>query len=232
MSYEIMKSTTKNNTWLVFVDTNIFLDFYLEAPSWGISRRKAQHEPIISLETYERIQERRNNNGYLPTRKDIAASFPLRGAVCCSSCGHPFTAGFSKGKYKHYPYYFCQQPKCSEYGKSIPKAKLESELEIVLKTLQPSEKLFRLVAAMFSDAWNAQIEISRNAGKVYKQEAASLEKEISQLVERVMKATSPRVIQAYESRIDVLENKRLVALEKAEINPAPKRALKKCLNSP
>ena len=77
---------------------------------------------------------------------------------------------------------------------------------------------------MFKDAWNAQIEISRSAGKAYKQEAASLEKEINQLVERVMEATSPRVMQAYETRIDALEQKRLIALEKADISPAPKKS--------
>jgi len=30
----------------------------VEAPKWNVSRRKGRHEPLISVETYERIQER------------------------------------------------------------------------------------------------------------------------------------------------------------------------------
>lgn len=52
----------------------------------NISRRKANHEAFISLETFERIQQRRSNNAYLPMRKDINKDFVLRGAACCSEC--------------------------------------------------------------------------------------------------------------------------------------------------
>ena len=131
---------------------------YLEAPSWGVSLRKAQHEPIISLETFEKIQARRNENAYAPTRKDIHRDFPLRGAVCCNSCSSPLTAGWSTGKYKKYPYYFCKKKGCTDYGKTIARAKLEDEFETLLKGLQPTKGLFQIAFAMFKDAWNMQME--------------------------------------------------------------------------
>jgi site-specific DNA recombinase len=68
---------------------------YLEAPEWNISRRKANHEGIISLETFERVQARRDGNSHLPARKDIHQDFVMRGAVCCAQCNHPYTSGWS-----------------------------------------------------------------------------------------------------------------------------------------
>ena len=85
---------------------------YLEAPTWNISRRKAQHEAIISLETWQRIQERRKQNTYLPARADISKDFVLRGAVCCTTCDKPYRAAWTQGAYKKYAYYVCQNKAC------------------------------------------------------------------------------------------------------------------------
>lgn len=98
---------------------------YLEAPTWNIARRKAQHEALISLETWERIQERRKQNTYLPARKDISKDFVLRGAVCCSSCGKPYRAAWTQGEYKKYAYYWCQNTKCKDYSRSIHREVVE-----------------------------------------------------------------------------------------------------------
>ncbi len=187
---------------------------YLEAPSWGVSLRKAQHEPIISLETFEKIQQRRNENAYAPTRKDIHKDFVLRGAVCCSSCNSPLTAGWSKGKYKKYPYYFCKKKGCTNYGKTIARAKLEGEFEKLLKELQPTNSLSQIVTAMFKDAWNIQRESTAAIAKTFKQDAKKIEKDINRLIERIMDTNNPRVIQAYETRIDELEKKKLLCQEK------------------
>lgn len=71
---------------------------YIEAPNWGITLRKGQHEGLISLTTFDRIQERLKGNAKAPARKDINADFPLRGFVLCNDCGKPLTACWSKGK--------------------------------------------------------------------------------------------------------------------------------------
>ena len=68
------------------------------APNWGITLRKGQHEGLISLTTFDHIQERLKGNAKAPARKDINADFPLRGFVLCNDCGKPLTACWSKGK--------------------------------------------------------------------------------------------------------------------------------------
>lgn len=69
---------------------------YIEHEPWGISRRKGHHTPIISLETYQRIQNRKNKRSIAPKRKDISEDFPLRGAVACASCGTAMTSCWSR----------------------------------------------------------------------------------------------------------------------------------------
>ncbi|MDF2368866.1 recombinase family protein [Sneathiella sp.] len=196
---------------------------YVEAPKWGISRREGKHEGIISLETFEAIQMHRTETKRLPNRKDISQDFPLRGGVCCSSCDYPLTAGWSSGKCKKYPYYVCQKQGCDEHGKSIPRDKLEGEFAALLKKLHPSENLFHLVKAMFTDAWNAQVNDLALIAQSFKQDALKAETEIKKSIERIMETTNPRVIQAIENRIDELENQKLLALEKASKSGEPIR---------
>ncbi len=78
---------------------------YVEAPNWGVTLRAGQHEPLISYQTYQRIQERLNGIGYTPKRKNLNEDFPLRGFVLCGDCETPLTACWSKGSNARHPYY-------------------------------------------------------------------------------------------------------------------------------
>ena len=99
--------------------TRVLYAGYVENPAWGVSLRRGMQEPLISLETHEGIQKKIKGRAKGPTRKGINADFPLRGFGCCDDCGRPFTAGWSKGKTKHYPYYLCDTRGCPSYRKSV-----------------------------------------------------------------------------------------------------------------
>ena len=61
---------------------------YIDLPRWNIKLHPAKHEPLISFETYQSIQNRLNGRAKAPMRKDLSQDFPLRGFVTCgSSCG-------------------------------------------------------------------------------------------------------------------------------------------------
>ena len=66
----------------------------------------------------------------------------------------PLRSSWSKGKYKRYPYYLCQNKLCSCYGKSIPRDKLEGAFGEVVKSLQPSPSMLALAKAKFHNAWS------------------------------------------------------------------------------
>ena len=191
---------------------------YVSAPSWGISERDGQHEGLISLETFQRIQDRLNGKTYAASRKDARKDFPLRGAIACAACGSHMTGGWSQGKYKKYPYYFCHKNGCSQFGKTIARRTIEGEFEALLKQMQPTRTLLNMAAAMFRDGWAVQREQAVAAARAVKREIAAIEGKIDQLVERVVDASNPRVIAAYEGRISGLEREKLILAEKAE-NP-------------
>lgn len=125
---------------------------YVEARFWKISRRKGNHDGLISYKTYDKIQKRLTDKAYAPARKDINEDFPLRGFVSCADCEKPLRSGWSKGKYKKYPYYLCQTKTCESYGKSLRRDDVERKFEAVLKNLCPSQNTFGLARTMIESA--------------------------------------------------------------------------------
>ncbi len=107
------------------------------------------------------------------------------------------------------------------YGKSIRRADIEGDFEKLLKTLQPTEGLFKVATAMFRDYWNTKVEQTIAHAKIIKADILDIEKQIDQLVDRTLEATNARVIAAYEKRIDECERKKLVLAENASKTHQP-----------
>lgn len=191
----------------------------ISAPYLGISLRKGQHEALITFETHEKILAKLDARSFAPTRKDVARDFVLRGAVACDCCQMPLTAGWSKGKRKRYPYYHCMNKRCSAYGKSIARAKIEGNFVELLESLQPQPRVARYAKAVFEEAWSQRVAQIEDASTSYAAEADRLETEIGRLVNCILNASSQRVISAYESRIEELERKKLLAQERAAKAP-------------
>ncbi len=84
---------------------------------------RGQHTPMVTEEQFYRVQtilDGRNTNITKSVARRIKDNpeFPLRRLVSCSGCGASFTGAKSKGKRKHYSYYFC--PKRCGTGPSVP----------------------------------------------------------------------------------------------------------------
>tara|TARA_R110002051_G_scaffold152019_1_gene224627 strand:+ start:2414 stop:4111 length:1698 start_codon:yes stop_codon:yes gene_type:complete len=188
---------------------------------WGVSLRDGQHEGLISIATHERIQQKLTEGVYAPTRIDTNEDFVLRGAVKCGCCGYHLTAGWCKGKYKRYPYYFCINRDCAMRSKTIRRDKIEGDFAEVLGKLQPSPALIRVAAVMLKDCWEAQIARADEIASGLRREAAVCEKQINEFLDRIVEATNPRVIHAYEKRIAETEQRKLVALERAASARSP-----------
>ncbi len=186
---------------------------YVEAPNWNVSRRPGKHEPIISTATFRRVQERLQGNAKAPSRADYNTDFPLRGFVICADCETPLTACWSKGRYAHYPYYLCPSKGCPSYGKSIRREKLEKEFEELLRKLQPTEGLFELASVMFEDIWNHRIAYGQERVKDMRRELGKIEKQVEQLLDRIVDAQSATVVSAYEARIQKLEEDKRILSE-------------------
>ena len=195
---------------------------FIAHKDWGVNWVAAKHDALISLETFEKIQTRRASGTKAPIRKNINLDFPLRGFVLCNDCHNPFTSCWSKGKYKKYPYYLCDTKGCDSYRKSIPRDRIEGEFADIVRALQPTKGLFDIAKAMFKNAWNQLGVQSRAQVDTLKQDMKVIEKQIEDVLERIMDASNPTVIAAYEAKIEKLEHKRLKTAAKLLKNPTSK----------
>ncbi len=194
---------------------------YVESKAWGVPLRPGHHEGIISFENFEKIQRRLKTGGYAPARKDVSEDFPLRGFVACASCSKPLTAAWSKGKRKSYPYYLCHNKPCADYGKSLPRAKVEGQFEDILKALTPAKGLFQIVKSMVESAWEQRDTQRKAISDSFKHEVAKIDKEIEGFLDRIISTQNSSVILAYENKITLLEREKLLTLEKLEKNRRP-----------
>ena len=195
---------------------------YIAAPDWDVTLRKGQHEGLISLEVFDTIQKRQQDDARAPARKDISEDFPLRGFVLCDDCNKPLTACWSTSKTKKkHPYYLCPTKGCDSYRKSIRRDELESAFDDLVRTLQPTQGLITVATAMFKDAWTQRLAQAKDTLILLQHDAAKLDKQIETLLDRIVDAENPSIIAAYEKRLTKLERAKLILAEKLEIKATP-----------
>jgi site-specific DNA recombinase len=196
--------------------TRVIYAGYLESENWNVSRREAQHEGLITLATFHKIQERRAGVAKAPKRKDISEDFVLRGFVECADCHTPLKAGWSRGRHgQRYPYYLCQTKGCDSYGKSIKRAEIEGEFEDLLRSLTPTKRLFMLAFDLFGALWAKRLDRLAQLRRSALDELRGLEKQADQLLDRIMNAESQSIVPIYEKRLSALESRKLELAEKA-----------------
>ncbi len=187
---------------------------HIQSDIMDVSLRPAQNDALISLETYQKIQVRMQEKAKIPARKDLNEDFPLRGAVRCS-CDNPLTACWTKGRSKHYPYYYCFTKGCESYGKAIRREKIEGEFESLLHQLEPAAPLFKTATKMFETWWRYRQAQIAQRGQALEDEIRKLDGKIEQLMDRLVETDSDSMIKAYETRIKKVETDRAVLVEKS-----------------
>jgi len=198
---------------------------YITIEKWSVYLHPGKHEPLISLETWNKIQDRLKGVSNAPARKDINADFPLRGFVKCAECDHALQASWSKGRTKKYPYYFCQAKPCSQYGKSIRRADIEGEFADMLHSMKPTKKLLELTLDIFTKLWDHQLAQSKAIQAGWKKDVAFIEKKIDGLMGRIVETESDTLAKAYEAKIKKLEMERLTLKEKSQNSVPSNRPL-------
>jgi len=187
---------------------------YVEHERWGIGFRKGKHEGLISLESFQCIQERLKGRAKVPARKNINQDFPLRGFIICDDCKRPLTSCWSKGRTAHHPYYLCQWKGCISYGKSIRRGDLEGAFEEMLRTLKPTPELYATAKAMFKDIWAFRVDYQKKRATTLKTQTIEIERKIDKLVDLIVDVNSPNIRANYEKRLNNLERDKLLLEEK------------------
>ncbi len=131
---------------------------------------------------------------------------------------------WSKGRTAHHPYYLCPNNRsaCPSYGKSIRRDVLEGEFQTALESVTPSDVLSRVAERMFKDLWERRLAMEQEQTKALSAKLAKAEQDIGKLLERVLDASLPSVVAAYEGRISALEKEKLLLREKIADGVKPK----------
>lgn len=205
--------------------TRVVYSGYVEHGPWDVCLREGKHEGLISLATFEKIQDRLTGRKKAPARTDLNDDFPLRGFILCGDCNKPLTACWSKSKTgKRHPYYLCYNQSCEGHRKSIRRDDVEGAFEQMVKRLEPSTQLVGVARAMFKKAWDIRLAQSHSNKAELQSQVGKIEKQIEQIVDRIVDTESETTISAYERRIEKLEKDKLLLRETAKIHVGPKHS--------
>ncbi len=182
---------------------------YIEFKKWGVPLSKAQHEGIISIETYRAVQDRLAGVSKPWKRKDYNLDFPLRPLVLCADCSTPMTGSTSTGRHGgKYSHYLCRNKKCQYAWKTIKKVDFEDEFKKFLINKKPLDDVLDLAKDVLLEQWqekseghslhvtNAQRTIEEVTGK------------IQSYVERVGRTQDEDLVAEYEAEIKRLRQKK------------------------
>ena len=142
-----MKS--KDLNYIKRILTSPFYTGFFSFPKWDIPAQTWKIEPFIDTDTFNLIQDRLAGRNRINHRRynKHDERFPLKGFVVCPVCGRPLTASMTKGG--TYPYYQCQNAKCT--GKRLanvaPKV-IHAEFEELLGKIAPTAPVLALTRAL------------------------------------------------------------------------------------
>lgn len=102
---------------------------------------------------------------------------------------------------------------------------MEDGAEAILRGLQPATQLYKLAKAIFTDIWEMRRTEAIAARSTIETQLMETGKQIDSLLDRIMDASSPSVIGAYEKRIEQLERQKIRLAEQAETAVPPQGRL-------
>lgn len=186
--------------------TNALYAGYVEYKKWDVPRRLGHHKGIISIETYEQIQDKLAGRAKMYTRKDMREDFPLRGFVSCAQCKKLFTSSWStaRNKQKH-PYYACKTKGCTSYGKSIRKSDIETGYCNLLNEFEPKPVAIKLFTLRAMAVWDMKLMNIEKTKLNLQNEIAQNDERIGSLAEKSALSTVQSVSSAYERQIEKLD---------------------------
>jgi site-specific DNA recombinase len=151
---------------------------------WSGEYHQGLHEPLISLETFHKIQMVKNKYARnSEARTKINTDFPLRGFVRCSCCNTSLTGSYSKGRNGYHGYYHCKKKGCDVYGQSIRKADLEGKFVQLLQTYTPKEEYIKLFEASVLKVWHQRKAEAVETKDNFSEHITNLQARLDRIVE-------------------------------------------------
>lgn len=179
---------------------------WVEYPKWKISRRRGHHRAIIAKATFEKNQLKLKR----PERKirlTDRLEFPLRRIISCGVCSRKMTGSTSRGQYKSYPHYTCNNKECTATPKNITAGLLEEEYVRLLSRISSktdATELAKQIARRICNDKDQDVLIGNETSSF---EIESLGKQIDGYIDQIPRTSNPGIRARYEAKIEELEVK-------------------------
>jgi hypothetical protein len=183
---------------------NVLYTGHVEFTDWKVGRRKGFHEALISMETFQRIQDRLRQAEDRP-RADASRDFPLRGQVACAECGRKLTASWSAGRSGRYAYYHCYNGECPARGRTIRADTLEADYAELLRSVEPRPEALDQIEAAVRAAWRDEEREERQAMEAAPKRLAAVEAELSRLADKLVLVSAAAAVRAVEEKMAALD---------------------------
>ena len=190
---------------------------YVEYKKWDVSRRIGHHEPIIDLETFEKIQDKLNGKVKIKSRKDNNKEFPLRGFILCLECVKPMTTSWTTGRNGKHPYYHCKTRGCSLNGKTARRKDVEDKFEAILRSIKPKEKTLALTKEILLDVWNKRIADVEGVKKNHEKELDDIRAKTRNFLDRLSKTDNENLIKTYEKELEKLSHEEQILENQVQV---------------
>ena len=126
---------------------------------------QGQHEPIISQELFDLVQDALDGKDAPPVvHKKLNNDFPLKGFIRCATCDKKLTAGWNKGRKEKYARYWCWNPKCKAKV-SGGRDEIEMAFLRILDMLVPTQEYLKQLPQIAKNLWACRLENNKNERK-------------------------------------------------------------------
>lgn len=174
---------------------------YVEREEWEVSRRKGQHEGLVSLEVFEKVQAKLDGKYKIRTRVSDSLDFSLRGFILCPFCQRPMTGSWSRGRGKMYRFYRCNTQSCVRHNKSVSGDRLDESFKELLKVVYPKSGAIQLAKAVLLDLWGKRVQTLGDQQARLEKQLTDTKKQVDVLSERVVRAMDEKLAHVYEQQI-------------------------------
>lgn len=188
--------------------TKLLYTGYVEYPLWQVPRFKAQHKGFISLELFERVQDKLAGRTKKKLRRDFSLDFPLRGFTVCDSCGGLLRGSWNSGRSKSYANYACTGDGCKYKHKSTRADVIHPQFEALLTQVEVPKEVLELTKAIFSDVWETKSRDHQNEKMEKEKQLREVDESINVFLERISKTSNQTLIQTYEEKIEKLSDEK------------------------
>lgn len=173
---------------------------------WDQTSHKGQHQPMITLEEYERIQFFKASYSRVQNvpRLRLNPDFPLRRFVVCP-CGSKLTGSWHKGRSKRYAYYECHNIACEFRNQGIPIKVMERKFIKLLEKITPCEEFLDAFEATVIKYWESEGQVLKIASESYVKELNRLEEKKERLIQ--MRADKELSLEEFTKAKEAVENK-------------------------